>query len=83
MSNIILYEDIDKLNESLESFISDRYNSFDINLCELEKVFNNLKYSDLISKREYLGFINSGIKKLFKKNIADCILAYKFYSPRK
>ena len=30
MSNIILYEDIDKLNESLESFISDRYNSFDI-----------------------------------------------------
>ena len=31
MSNIILFEDIDKLNESLESFISDRYNSFDIN----------------------------------------------------
>ena len=79
-----LEERIEILEDYINKFIlSLPYNSFDINLCELEKVFNNLKYSDLISKREYLGFINSGIKKLFKKNIADCILAYKFYSPRK
>ena len=68
--NKSLEERIEVLEDYINKFIlSLPYNSFDINLYELEKVFNNLIYSDLISNREYLGFINSGIKKLLKKKL--------------
>ena len=77
--NKSLEERIEVLEDYINKFIlSLPYNSFDINLYELEKVFHNLKHSDLMSNRECLGFINSGIKKLLKKKIADCTLAYKF-----
>ena len=76
--NKSLEERIEFLEDYINKFkLSLPYNSFDINLYELEKVYNNLN-SDLITKREHLGLINSGIKKLLKTNIADCILTYKF-----
>lgn len=68
----ILEDYINKLKFSLP------FNFFDDSLYVLEKVYNNLDSFDLISKREYLGLINSGIKNLFKKNITDCKLVYKF-----
>ena len=68
----ILEDFINKLKKSLP------FNSIDLSLYELENVFNNLDSKELISKKENLGLINSGIKKLFKQNISDCILTYKF-----
>ena len=68
----ILEDFINKLKQSLP------FNSIDLSLYELVNVFNNLGSKELISKKEKLGLINSGIKKVFKQNISDCILIYKF-----
>ena len=68
----ILEDEINKIKYSLP------FNLFDDTLYVLEKVFNNLDSFEIISKREYLGVINSGIKKIFKKNIKACSLAYIF-----
>ena len=76
-------EKLEKRIEILEDFInmvklSLPFNSFDLSLYELEYVFKKLDSKELISKKEHLGLINSGVKKLFKKNISECILIYKF-----
>lgn len=69
--------------ENLEDFIhkfqlSLPFNSIDLSLYELENIFQNLVSQELISEKKNLGLINSGIKKIFKKNISECILIYKF-----
>ena len=76
-------ENLVKRIENLEDFINKlkqslSFNSIDLSLYELENVYNNLYSKELISKKEKLGLINSGIKKLYKQNISDCILIYKF-----
>ena len=84
--NIILKNDKKNLEEKIEMLEDEinkikyslPFNLFDDTLYVLEKVFNNLDSFEIISKREYLGVINSGIKKIFKKNIKSCSLAYIF-----
>ena len=84
--NIILKDkdkELEKRTEMLEDQLKKLkiilcYNLIDVTLLELDNVFNNLESKDLISKREHLGFINSGIKKIFKNNIANCRLVFKF-----
>lgn len=76
-------EDLEKRVEELEDFINKfkfslPFMDFDISLYELEKVYNNLDSLEIISNRRHLGFINSGIKSIFKKNIKDFTLRYKF-----
>ena len=74
-----LEERIEILEDCINKMkLSISFNSFDDTLYELEKVFTNLGSYDLIWKRQYLGFINSGIKTLFKTNIRNCFLVYKF-----
>ena len=77
--NKSLEERIEILEDCINKMkLSISFNSFDNTLYELEKVFTNLGSYDLIWKRQYLGFINSGIKTLFKTNIRNCFLVYKF-----
>ena len=74
-----LEERMDILEDHLQKILlSLPFNSFDNSLYQLEKVFNTLDSYELISKREYLGFINSGIKHYYDKNIRDCNLICKY-----
>ena len=68
----ILEDEINKIKYSLP------FNLFDNSLYVLEKVYNKLDPVETISKREDLGLINSGIRRLYKKNIKDCSLVYIF-----
>ena len=68
----MLEDEINKIKLSLP------FNLFDNTLYKLEKVYNELDSTEIITKRKYLGLINSGIKNIFDKNIKVCSLAYIF-----
>ena len=80
-------ENFNKANETLKNRINSFeqkmelnffYNSFDVNAFQLENIFQNLKYKDIIKYREDFALINQGIKKLFNKNIIYFEPRYKY-----
>ena len=84
--NVIIQNDKDYLEKKIEMLedeinkikLSIPFNLFDNTLYVLEKVYNELDSTEIISNRKYLGLINSGIKKIFDKNIKAFHLEYNF-----